>query len=307
MHILKTITIVFFSLLFISNAGCKIKNVASDGKIQVITTLFPQYDFAKQIAKDKINIRILLPPGIESHSFEPTPKDIADIRKAGLFIYTGRYMEPWAQTLIANTKSDKPCIVDASKVVILMQETHGGHHGGLDPHIWVDPVNAAQMVDNILDGLIKVDPANESFYRANAQSYKEELARLHADFTSLFKKTANKNIIYGGHFAFGYFVKRYGLTYQSPYEGFSPDAEPTPQKIASLIKSIKSGGTKYIYYEELIDPKIARVISEETGAKMLLLNGAHNVSKKELESNITYITIMRGNLERLKTGLGYSE
>ena len=113
----------------------------------------------------------------------------------------------------------------------------------------------------------------------------------------------HKKIIYGGHFAFGYFAKRYGLGYESPYEGFSPNAEPSPKAIVELIKKMKSSQIKYIYYEELIDPKVARTISQAAGAKLELLHGAHNISKSELENGVTFIYIMNKNLEKLKEGL----
>ena len=126
-------------------------------------------------------------------------------------------------------------------------------------------------------------------------------------FVETFSKVKHKTIIHGGHFAFGYFAKRYGLEYISPYDGFSPNAEPTPKKISELMNNMKSLGLNVIYYEELIDPKVAKIISEETGGKMLLLHGAHNISKEELESGISYIEIMESNLDRLKEGLGYDE
>jgi zinc transport system substrate-binding protein len=311
-------TIIFIIILFI--IGCAEKK--QTGKLTVIATLFPQYDFAKQVAKDKADVRLLLPPGVESHTYEPTPKDIADINKSDVFIFTGEYMEPWSAKLRELIKN-KTIIVDASAGIVLLEESEEGHkakdikdnkensiehnHHGKDPHVWVDPVNAQKMTDNIAAGLARADQSNEGYYKANAAAYKKELMKLHQDFSDVFEKTKYKTIIHGGHFTFGYFAKRYGLTYFSPYKGFSPDAEPTPRKIAALIKLIKSTGQNTIYYEELIDPKVARVISDQTGASMLLLHGAHNVSKKDIDTGTSFISIMRENMERLKTGLGYKK
>ena len=303
----KTIIIQIFFLLICF--GCT-QSRQSD-KLTVIATLFPQYDFAKQIAKDKADIRLLLPPGVEAHSYEPAPRDIADIKKADIFIYTSGYMEPWIEKLTGIIKNDPVIVIEAGAGIIPEPEHHeevhgqtvGHNHGGVDPHIWVDPVFAQQMMDNILAGFIKADPKNKSFYTANAEAYKKELNKLNTDFENTFKTIKTKTIIHGGHFAFGYFAKRYGLKYLSPYSGFSPDAEPSPRKIAELIKIMKSTGSKAIFYEELINPKAAKLISSETGAKMLLLHGAHNVSRDELDSGVTYISIMRGNLERLREGL----
>ncbi|HLR33956.1 MAG TPA: zinc ABC transporter substrate-binding protein, partial [Tissierellales bacterium] len=277
-----------------------------------------------EIVKDKGEIDLLLPPGVEAHSYEPTPQDISKIKKADVFIYTGEYMEPWAEKVIKNVGEDNITVVDLSEDIELIDEDDheyydqekghkghenddGHHHGGKDPHIWLNPVYAQEMVDNIVEAVVKVDKNNEDFYRENGDVYKEKLAELDKKFTETFEKTEHKTIIYGGHFAFGYFAKRYGLDYISPYNGFTPNAEPTPQRITELIQNMKSSGMNVIYYEELIDPKIAKIISEQTEAEMMLLHGAHNVSKEELESGISYIEIMEDNLEKLKQGLLYDE
>ncbi len=306
------IIIIILALIVIFITGCNSYEYEKDlynDNIKIITTLFPQYDFANEIVKDKGEVKLLLPPGVEAHSYEPTPKDIVDIRKADVFIYTGKYMEPWAEKMIKEI-DDSTIVIDISKGIELVDEEdweHNHEHHGKDPHIWLDPVYAQKIVDNILEGIIKADSKNENFYRQNAENYKEKLAELDKKFVETFSKVKHKTIIHGGHFAFGYFAKRYGLEYISPYDGFSPNAEPTPKKISELMNNMKSLGLNVIYYEELIDPKVAKIISEETGGKMLLLHGAHNISKEELESGISYIEIMESNLDRLKEGLGYDE
>jgi zinc transport system substrate-binding protein len=325
--------------------GCEkskdVQNPIEETKIKVITSLFPQYDFVREIAKDKVEVELLLPPGMESHAYEPTPQDMMKIKKADLFIYTGEAMEPWAHKIIETLKSERVVVVDISKGIDFLEhaheedthgheedthgheeDTHGheedthGHeedthegdthaHEGVDPHIWLDPVHAQQIVKNIVKGLTIVDSKNEIFYKDNAIAYNQQLEDLDLLFQETFQRTKTRTILYGGHFAFGYFAKRYGLEYVSPYRGFSPDAEPTPQRIAELIKTMKASETKVIYYEELIDPKVARVIAEETGAIMLMLHGAHNVTKKEMDAGLTYMQIMKENIEKLKQGLGY--
>ena len=317
----KTVlSLVMITAFFIViNSGCKKPD--NDPRPLVITTLFPQYDFARQIGGEKIKLKLLLKPGVEAHSFEPTPRDIADISKARLFIYTGSFMEPWAERILKGIKNEHLIVVDAGEGIELLQiheagneEYHEGdhseedhHHGGKDPHIWLDPVNALSMIDNILKGLINCDPDNRAYYESNAEKFKKEVFALHRDFTDMFKKAKHKMIIFGGHYAFRYFSHRYGLDYISPYSGFSPDAEPSPGKIAELIKVIEKTGIGVIYYEELIDPRVARVISEQTGVEMMLLHGVHNISKNDYQSGAAYISIMRKNLESLKKGLGYSE
>lgn len=337
--VIISITLIMFIILFTAGCGLNGGNafVSGDDKIKIVTTLFPQYDFIKEIARDKVEVILLLSPGMEAHSYEPTPQDIVNIQKSDIFVYTGEYMEPWAHKIIESTKDDKLVVVDTSNGIELVDGNHehvedehdyeeGEHedveheheedehdheeehkHGEKDPHIWVDLVYAQIMVDNIVDGLVEADPSNEDFYKENAKVYKEKLQELHEKFSETFKKTKYNKIMFGGHFTFGYLARRYGLEYVSPYKGFAPDAEPTPKKIAELIENMKQSGIKVIYYEELIDPKVAKIISEQTGAEMMLLHGAHNVTKEEFNSGISYIKIMEDNLEKLKLGLGYNE
>lgn len=280
-------------------------------KPQIITTLFPTYDFTKQIGRDKIDITLLLPPGVEPHTFEPKPQDIVKINKSDIFIYTGKDMEPWAEDLLKGVPNKNLKVVDASYGIEFIsgkeehdeEHGHGHHHGEKDPHIWLDFTNAMIMVDTIAKALVEKDPANKDFYLKNATEYKAKLDDLDKSFRETLATAKHKTIIYGGHFTFGYFAKRYGLEYDSPYEGFSPNAQPSPKAITELIKKLKNSGITYIYYEELLDPKVARTISQATGAKLELLHGAHNVSKTELKEGITFIDIMNDNLKKLKEGL----
>ncbi|MBN2511370.1 MAG: zinc ABC transporter substrate-binding protein [Sedimentisphaerales bacterium] len=302
--------------------SCRQSSPPTPGKFQVITTLFPLYDFARQIAGDKAEVSLLLPAGVEAHSFEPRPGDIVRISKADLFIYTGPLMEPWAEDILKGITNKELIVINASADILLSQEEdnhneahahqaevstldHEHEHGRQDPHIWVDPVLAQQIVSAIADGFAAKDPANKDYYLANAKAYNKKLADLDIQIRAALEKCSNKTIVYGGHFAFGYFARRYGLEHLSPYAGFSPNAEPTPRKITEMIETLKKAGTSYIYYEELLEPRVARIIAEGAGAELLLLHGAHNISREELEKGVTYLEIMEGNLERLKVGLGY--
>lgn len=295
--------------------GGPVNGETQTGKPVVIATLFPQYDFVRQVAGDRVQVSLLLPPGVESHSYDPTPRDIAGIGEADVFLYTGVVMEPWAAKIVKSVINQPVKVVDLSEGIALIEAGHSNsetaangevrQEGAYDPHFWLDPNNAKRMVEHILSVLIEIDPEGKSVYESNAEAYLAELTQLDLDFEDLMAKSDVQNIYYGGHFAFGYFAERYGLISMSPYDGFAPDAEPTPQRIAALIDAMKAAPYKVIYFEELVDPKIATIVSEETGAKMLLLHGAHNVSKQELEQGVTYISIMRENLEKLKLGMGY--
>lgn len=302
-------------------SSCKQSPPSTPGKLQVVTTLFPLYDFTRQIAGDKADVSLLLPPGVEPHSFEPRPGDIVRISKADLFIYTGPQMEPWVEDILKGITNTELTVIHASANIQLAEDDQQDHdlqadpdshnheheHTGQDPHIWVDPILAQQIVSTIANGLAATDPANQDFYLANAKTYNEKLSALDAQIRSTLEKCSRKTIVYGGHFAFGYFARRYGLEHLSPYAGFSPNAEPTPKKITEMIETLKKADTSYIYYEELLEPRVAKIIAEGAGAKLLLLHGAHNISKQELDNGVTYLEIMEGNLERLKLGLGYQD
>jgi len=303
--VLSFILIAAFAL---TSCQKKEQPVATVKKIQVITTLFPLYDFAKNIGQDKAEIVLLLPPGVEPHSFEPKPDDIVRINKADLFIYTGKYMEPWAADILKGLDNKNLMVVDSSRGISLLKEKgehehkHGEKHDEMDPHFWLDFVNAQKMVDHILEGLVKKDPAHKDLYSRNVEQFKSKLNDLDLKFKGTLSRCKKKIFIHAGHFAFGYLAKRYGLQYVSAY-GFSPDAEPSPKKLIELIKTLKKHGLGHIYYEELITPRVAETISRETGASLLMLHGAHNLTKDEFEKGVTFISLMEGNLKSLEAGL----
>jgi len=289
----------------------KKEKAGSKGKIAVITSLFPLYDFARNIGGDKVEVSLLLPAGVEAHSFEPRPADIVRINEADMFIYTGKFMEPWVDEIVKSVTNKNLSVVDSSAGVTLIsqeefpdEEEHAHHHGGAeDPHIWLDFSNAQKMVNNICEAMIKKDPANKALYLEKAADYNAKLSSLDEEYRTALAGCRQHTVIYGGHFAFGYMAKRYNLKFICAYRGFTPDAEPTPKSLAELVDKIKQLDAGYIYYEELISPKVAETLSEETDAMLLPLNSAHNVSKDALAEGAGFISIMKKNLENLKMGL----
>ncbi|MGD0845052.1 MAG: zinc ABC transporter substrate-binding protein [Geobacteraceae bacterium] len=283
-------------------------------KLTVITTLFPLYDFARAIAGDKADVTLLLPPGIEPHTFEPKPADVMTVNKADIFVFTNIYMEPWAKSFINGLPAANVTIVDTSKGVTLLKAApeeegeegehgyHHHHHGGMDPHIWMDFANARIMVENILSAMVAKDPANREYYTARAAHYKAELNKLDDEYKSGLSTCGKKVFLHGGHYAFGYLAKRYGLQYQAA-SAVNADAEPTPSKLAELVKLMRATGLKYVYSEELLSTRSADTIAKETGATVLMLHGAHNISKDDLAKGVTFISLMKKNLENLRTGL----
>jgi len=295
--------------------GSKVSQKNDEGKIKIITTLFPLYDFAKNIGQDKVEVSLLLPPGVEAHSFEPKPDDIVKINETDIFIYTGEFMEPWAHDIIQGADK-KVKAVDASVGIEMMKEEgyeheetdrheseeEHHHHDGVDPHIWLDFDNDKAMVKTITKALSEKDPDNANYYQQKSEEYQNKLSAMDSEYKMSLSSCASKEIVYGGHYAFGYLANRYSLKY-SAAQGVSPDAEPTAQDLIELVEQIRKDNIKYVFYEELTTPKIAETLANETKAKMLFLNAAHNVTKEDFQNNISFLAIMQENLTNLKIGL----
>lgn len=303
--------LIFCALTIVT--GCSKAELKPAAGLQVVTSLFPLYDFARTIAGDKAQVTLLLPPGMEPHTFEPKPEDMIKISRAGLFIYTSRYMEPWAETVIKGIGNKTLRVLEAGKMVKYRaaasaddhhEEKKEGHneHAAMDPHIWLDFSNAATMVDAILDGFIAADPLNADYYRTNADSLKARLTALDGRFRESLASCATRKLLHGGHYTFGYLAKRYNLEYHA-LSGISSDSEPSASRMAALIREISSSGAKYLFAEELLSPRLAETLAMEAGVKLLTLHGAHNLSRDEFSRGATFFDLMNMNLEHLQRGL----
>lgn len=297
--------VVCFALLLGSLAGCG-EESASSGKLQVVATLFPQYDFARRVAGDRAQVTMLLPPGVESHSFDPTPADLVTMQKTDLFLYTGAQMETWAGNLLPSLP-EHTMVVDLSQGIELSGESHedgsDDHSHLVDPHIWTSPKNAMTMVTSIRDALCSVDPDGAAIYEENASAYLEELAQLDATFRDIVDNGKRRTLAFSGRFALHYFAEEYGLDCIAALDSCSGESEPSAQSVARVISVIREQSLPVVYYEELTDPKVGRSIASETGAQLLLFHSCHNLSKDEFERGETYLSLMRQNAENLKVGL----
>ena len=306
----KIIFVILIINLFLSLSACSVSS-KDNGKLNVVTTLFPQYDFAKQIVGDKGTVELLLAPGIEAHSYDPTPADIIKINESDLFIYTGENMEVWAADIIESLENEVNVLNVSEGIELIESEdehNHDGHNHIYDPHIWTSPVIAKQMLNNILEEIIKEDPENEAYYRENANKYLKELDELDSQFRTLSDEADIKTIYFADKFAMYYFVEEYGFSYASAYDSCSAETEPSAKLVAKMVDEVKKNQVKAIYYAELSNHKAADTISKETNTKKLLLHSCHNVSKDEFNKGVTYVSLMKQNLENLKVGLyKYSE
>lgn len=279
-------------------------------KLKVIATIFPVYDFARNVGGDKINVTMLMPPGADAHHYELKPQDIIKVSKADIFLFTNFDMEPWAYKIInAADRSTNMLAVETGNGAVLLpldheeeNHDHDDHDSGFDPHIWLDTDNAQKMVDNIAEAFIKKDPRNIDYYRKNARDYKARLTALDQRYRNELTGCKTKTVLHAGHRAFAYLAKRYNLKYIAAYNVLA-DAEPSPQKIVTLVRQVKTERVSCIYYESMVDPQLGRMIARETGARLLKLNNGHDVSKTEIRNGISFVSIMENNLTNLKKGM----
>jgi zinc transport system substrate-binding protein len=282
------------------------------GQLRVVTSLFPLYDFARTIAGERAEVTLLMPPGVEPHSFEPKPDDIVRIGKAGLFIYTNPVMEPWAAKIIRGIDQSRLRVVNAGKGVSYQtaapmdeHDDHDDDHhhaGGLDPHIWLDFGNDQLIVDTILTGFVAADPVNAGYYRSNASALKAQLAALDKRYHEGLASCATRVFLHGGHYTFGYLARRYDLQYRS-LSGVSSESEPSATRMAAMVRHIKQAGVRYLFAEELLSPRLTDTLATEAGVDVLKLHGAHNLSRDDFQRGVTFIRLMDDNLSNLRKGL----
>lgn len=302
-------------------------------KLKVAATLFPYYDFVRQVAGDQVELSLVIPAGMDSHSFEPTPKDIRIMQEADVIIANGGAMEHWVDQVVDSFDREDQTVVimmdhvDAVEEEIVKgmehsDEGHGHVHvhedgeedGHLeedesqyeieyDEHIWTSPVNAMRMVDVIAETLTERDPDHGAMYQAGAAAYLEELERLDKEFREVRDSAVHDMIVMGDKFPLRYFADTYGLRYRAAFSGCSSDTEPSARTIAYLIDKVKEEGLPVIYYLELSSHRVAEIIGEETGAVPLLFHSCHNVTRRQFEEGVTYLELMEQNVKNLWEGL----
>lgn len=278
--------------------------------LKVVTTFYPMYDFTKNVVGSNGKVDVLVPTGTEPHDFEPSPKDMAKIEDADVFVYNSDAMETWVPKVLKSLDNKKIKVVEASKGISLMEgtaeeegdeHTDEEHEHSVDPHVWLSPVLAQKEVANIKQAVIEADQTHKQDYEKNADQYIAKLNELDNLFRTTLDKAKRKDFV-TQHAAFGYLAKEYGLT-QVPIAGLSPDQEPSPARLAELQKYVKDNNIKVIYFEEVASPKVAKALADETGAKTVVLSPIEGITKEEQAKGQDYISYMRKNLDALKQSL----
>lgn len=311
--------------LLISTSGCsskddngpkaspnqQVQSKSVQKKLLIYASIYPMYDFVKNIGKDKIELKQMLPLGAEPHAWEPTAKLMAELEKADVFIYNGAGIEPWVDKLTKSIKNEKLVVVDASKNVELLRLYHHDEnddedsdheHGQYDPHIWLDPINASKQAESIKNALVKIDNDNKEFYEKNYIDFSDKLKSLDNKYKDELGSLKKRDIVVA-HDAFGYLAKRYGLV-QIAVRGITPEEEPSSARMAKISETIRDREVKYVFFESLTSPKLSEVIASETGAKTAVLNPIDGLTEDDVKAGKDYLSLMEENLIALKKGLG---
>lgn len=277
-----------------------IPSTSQDKKIDVVTSFYPLYFFAKQIGGDKANVINITPAGAEPHDYEPSTQDIARIEKAAILVLNGGGLESWGDKVQENLRNKNVVVITVADGLIT-QEVEEEGEVIKDPHVWMDPVLAKKEVQKITQALVKTDPTNAAVYKMNEQNLENKLDELDTAFRNGLKACEQKNIV-TSHAAFGYLASQYGLK-QVAITGISPDQEPSPKELGEVAKFAKDNNVKYIFFETLISPKLSETLAKEVGARTIVFNPLEGLTPEDQEAGKDYFSVQQENLANLRIAL----
>ncbi|HEM4276189.1 TPA: zinc ABC transporter substrate-binding protein AdcA [Streptococcus suis] len=306
---MKKIGLLFLSASALLLAACGNSTVSQeDGKLDIVTTFYPVYEFTKQVAGDEANVDLLVKAGTEVHGYEPSAKDIARIQEADAFVYENENMETWVHDIEDSIDTEKVVVISATEGMLLLpggEEEHEGHDHSeeghshaYDPHVWLSPERAITLVETIRDGLIAQYPEKKAVFEENAAAYIEKLTALDAKYSETLSVAKQKYFV-TQHTAFAYLALDYGLK-QISITGVSADEDPTPTRLAELTNYIKQYGVKYIYFEENASKSVAETLAKETGVQLDVLNPLESLTDEDMKNGKDYISVMEDNLTALE-------
>lgn len=289
-------------------------------RLQVVASIFPAYDFARSAASGRADVTLLLPPGAESHSYEPTPADILRVQRCDLFIYLGGESDAWVDTILSAIEPQGEVLRMIDCVELLEEETAEGMQGGhdreheedhdhlgevvgMDEHVWTAPQNAAAITRAVGDRLAVLDPKNGPAYAAGAEAYAADLEELDREFAAFFDGREERTIVFGDRFPLLYFARTYGLDYYAAFPGCGAQTEPSAATAAFLTEKVRQEGLPAVWYIEFSNHLVADSIAEAAGAKTAMFHTCHNVSRADLEAGAAYLSLMRANLEALRENM----
>ena len=303
------ITLACFMALSLLLSGCATTPSSPADTLNVVVTLFPYYDFARIVGGDHVSVTMLLSPGQETHSYEPSPQDVMAILDADVFAYTGGASESYMTDVLSDLDSEKTTVLHLIDLVepVCTDDDHdhaeGETHDSEDEHIWTDPNNARIIVENLRDTFCRLDSAHADDYTANAAAYIKELESLDQSFQDVVASSQRHLLIFGDRFPLAYFAKAYGLSYQAAFSGCSSEIEPSAATVSALIDTVKQQQIPIIFCIELSNHNIADTIAEATGARVETFYSCQTITKDDFDAGETYLSLMQHNVEVLKEAL----
>lgn len=322
--------------------GCTAKTEKKDkgdntkGKLKVVTTIFPEYDITRAIAKDKVDLELMIKPGVDVHSFTPTPQDIKTVQNSNIFVYGGTEHDKWVENLTKSIDMKNKKVVKLVDGIQQLEEEsvdgmkHEHHHDDkkedqhnhdhkhekedehdhkdesekeLDPHYWTSPKNAIQMVKTITNALVEKDSDNAEFYKENAKNYIKQLEGVDKELHDVVDNAKIKKVVIADRFPFRYLFKDLGLEYRALFSGCSVESTASAGQIKKMVDYVKENKIPVVYHIEMGKGELAETVAKNSGAKVKLLHSIHTVTKEDFDKGVTYIDLMKQNVEALKEGL----
>ncbi|WP_314938694.1 metal ABC transporter substrate-binding protein [Parvimonas micra] len=321
--------------------GCTAKTEKKDkgdntkGKLKIVTTIFPEYDITRAIAKDKVDLELMIKPGVDVHSFTPTPQDIKTVQNSDIFVYGGTEHDKWVENLTKSIDMKNKKVVKLVDGIQQLEEesvdgmkhehhhddkkedehnhdhkhekedehNHKGEEKELDPHYWTSPKNAIQMVKTITNALVEKDPDNAEFYKENAENYIKRLEGVDKELHDVVDNAKIKKVVIADRFPFRYLFKDLGLEYRALFSGCSVESTASAGQIKKMVDYVKENKIPVVYHIEMGKGELAETVAKNSGAKVKLLHSIHTVTKEDFDKGITYIDLMKQNVEALKEGL----
>lgn len=313
MRFRKIIAIAAAAALGISLCGCAGQdNSEGSGKLKVITTIFPAYDFARQVFGDTADVKMLLKPGQESHSYDPSAKDIVEISGCDLFVYNGGESDQWVESVLKSAPDTKTFrMTDAvslldEEVTEGMQnaeehdhDDHDEHGEEYDEHVWTSPDNASAIVRALGKRAAELFPENADTVTENAGSYAEKIDGIDAEFAELLNGE-ERYFVFGDRFPLLYFFRHYGLNYYAAFPGCGSETEPSAQTMTFLLDKLEQPGTvPAVFCIELSSRRLGEVLAEDSGLPVAEFHTCHNISADDLAAGETWVSLMERNYKVL--------
>ena len=296
---MKKIISIFLCVLLLSCLFCGCTAPENSDKIKIVTTVFPVYDFARAAAGDKADVKMLIQPGSDIHSFEPTARDIAEIQNSDIFIYIGGESDVWVEKILSSVTLSNTSVVKMVDCVTLIEDDHGD----FDEHIWTSPDNAVKMLARINTVLSDIDGENAAYYTARTADYTENINAAAADIRNVIENSHKKTIVVADRFPFVYFTEYFSLEYAAAFGGCEHDTDAGLSTVTALIDTVKHNNLTAVYRVELSDLSVADTVAAATGAEILELHSAQNISAEDFNAGVTYVDIMQKNCQALQEGL----